>query len=204
MHSIARDLYATTAGTDFRDRITNHGDPFPFDAAAYQTIENESRIIGMVMAWSVVTLESLANHQLAAVLNNRVLALMAIEYPGQVTDKLRLSRSARSELAKKLIILLDGTQSGDSKDTDVVEKADALVDRRNLIVHDKPFRLIDHGDGDIDVEWFRSRGNMDSPPLRYEHLETFYSECDSVATCILGVSSESLGCEIAFRSLLNG
>ena len=198
MHSIARDLYASTADTDFRDRITKGGKTFPFDVNAYTTIQNESRIVGMVMAWAVVTLESLANHQLAATLNNKVLATMAIEYPALVTDKLKLSRSARSELAKKLIILTDGIP------TPVIELADKLADKRNLIVHDKPFRMIDRGDGDIDVDWFRARGDAESPTVRYGDLTAFYKDCDSIKDCVLNASAESIDCEINFYSLLGG
>jgi hypothetical protein len=198
MHSLAWELYAKTEGTDFRDRITNRGPLFPFDIGAFNTIQNESRIVGMVMAWSVVTLESLVNHQLAAVLNNRILAVMAIEYPAQVTSKLNLNHSGKSELAKKLIILLDNTEPTTMK---VVETADALADKRNTIVHDKPFRLIDHGDGEFETEWFRSRGNGDYPTFRYTDLKAFYLDCDLVARSIQKVSSEPLDCEIAFEKL---
>jgi len=204
MHSLARDLYASTANTDFRERITGNGDAFPFDVDAYSTIENESRIVGMVMAWSVVTLESLVNHQLAEELGNMVLATMAIEYPAQVTDKLKISRSARSELAKKLIVLSGELQAAGTDLPATITLADALADKRNMIIHDKPFRYTDRGDGDIVIDGFRSRGDSESPFLRFDDLTDFYADCDTVKRYVFKVSSEPIDCDVDFSSLLHG
>lgn len=204
MHSIARDLYASTANTDFRDRITGNGDAFPFDANAYTTIENESTIVGMVMAWSVVTLEALVNHQLAEQLGNMVLATMAIEYPAQVTDKLKISRTARSELAKKLIVLSGELQAAGPDLTAAIALADALADKRNMIIHDKPFRYTDRGDGHIVIDYFRSRGDSKLANLRFVDLTKFYANCDSVKRYVSKVSSEPIDCDVEFSSLLGG
>ncbi len=199
MHSIARNFYATTEGTDFRNRISGRGNVFPFDANAYDEMTNESAIVGMVMAWAVVTLESLANHQLAEVLNNRILATMAIEYPAQVTDKIKASRCARSELAKKLIILTDA-----GVPVSTIKLADTLVDIRNSIVHDKPFRLSSCEDGDVNIEWYRARDDAGSRFVRYEELTAFYKDCETVKDCILNASSESIDCKVNFSELLAG
>lgn len=195
MHSIAHDLYSSTQGTKFRNRITDGGEPFPFDAVAHTSIENEYRIVGMVMVWSVVTLESLVNHQIAVTINNKTLATLAIEYPAQVTNKLGLNNGARSELAKKLIILTDGS-------TELSSIADGLAEKRNHIVHDKPFELIDHGDGEVETRWVRSRGDSDPPAMRYDDLSGFFADCDCVAACATDASSEPLDCDINFGSLL--
>ena len=207
MHGIARDIYASTQGTEFRERITSGGEIFPFDVSMFDSMESESRIVGMVMAWSVVTLESLVNHQLAATLNNKVLATMAIEYPSQVTDKLKLSKSARSELAKKLIILMDGTeQTAELSGKQLVDLADKLADTRNRIVHDKPFSLIDNGDGDVEIQWFRSREGSQHEPIRYGDLPDFYTDCDTIKDCILKTKDfDALtACKIEFGSLISG
>ena len=204
MHSVARDLYASTANTDFRNRITGNGDAFPFDTNAYSTIENESRIVGMVMAWSVITLESLVYHQLAEELDNMVLATMAIEYPAQVTDKLNIGRSARSELAKKLVILSGHLQPAGPSLLTAIKVADALADKRNMIVHDKPYRYTDRGDGDIVIEGFRSRGDSESATLRFDDLTSFYADCDSVKRYVYEASSEPIDCDVDFTSLLCG
>ena len=120
MHSVAREFLDKTHGSEFRHRIISRGDPFPFDLVAHEAMENESHIVGMLMAWSVITLESLVNHALAEAINNKASAIMAIEYPGQITDKLRIGRSARSELAKKLIILSDTLEP----DSDILQLSD--------------------------------------------------------------------------------
>lgn len=203
MHSIANDFYASTSGTDFRRRITSRDEVFPFDPAAYETIENESRIVGMVMAWSVVTIESLVNHQLAVSLNDKAIARTAIEYPAKALRELQISKSPRSELAKKLLILsIQGQIKSDDYST-VFELAAFLADKRNLIVHDKPFRLIDNGHGDVDIHWFRERGEAISPRARYEDLVAFYNDCDTVTRFVLTVNPESLDCNIDFRSLIS-
>jgi hypothetical protein len=84
--------------------MIRRGDTFPFDVQLFDEMERESCIVGMVMAWSVVALESLVNHAIAETLNNRICAIMVIEYPTQVTDKLKMAKCPKSELAKKIFI----------------------------------------------------------------------------------------------------
>jgi len=184
MHSVAQTYYLATHDSDFRERMINGGNPFPFDVAKYDTMEKESCIVGMVMAWSVITLESLVNHSLAERLNNKTSAIMAIEYPRQITDKLKIAKSARSELAKKLVILADC----DEQDAQYISLADELSETRNLIVHDKPFELIDHGDGEVEITHFRSRGGKPEKRHRYGHLCDFYEKCDKVKNYASSIS----------------
>ncbi|TAN67365.1 MAG: hypothetical protein EPN17_11160 [Methylobacter sp.] len=163
-------------------------------------MEKESCIVGMVKAWAVVTLESLVNHAIAEALNNKVLAIMAIEYPSQITDKLRIGKSARSELAKKIIILSDSVE----QNTKIISLADKLADTRNLIVHDKPFSVIDHGEGEFEIEYFRSRGEDSNEQFRYEDLQVFYEDCDSIRDYILTKTGpDSLEISSSFSSLFN-
>jgi len=180
MASVAKSFYAATRNTDFRNRIVSGGNLFPFDATAETQMSKESCIVGMLMAWSVVTLESMVNHALAQAGQNRLLSIMAIEYPAQVTDKLRVSRSARSELAKKLILL----NEMDDQSEVPTALADKLADTRNNIVHDKPFRLIDYGEGDVTIDYFRSRKGGDDEVFRFEDLEEFFKDCDVISKFI--------------------
>jgi hypothetical protein len=64
--------------------------------------------------------------------------------------------------------------------------------------------LIDHGEGNVDFEWFRSRGDNASPTVRYGDLKAFFAQCNSVAERILTATSESLDCDIDFCSLVGG
>ena len=202
MHSVARTYYFSTHDSDFRDRMINRSNPFPFDVVKYDTMEKESCIVGMVMAWSVITLESFVNHAIAERLNNQTSAIMAIEYPRQITDKLKIGKSAKSELAKKLIILADN----DIQNLQYISIADELSDIRNLIVHDKPFELFDHGDGEVEITHFRSRGDNPEARYRYENLGDFYSKCDQIKTYVLSISPVVVMglSEISFTTLIHG
>lgn len=202
MHSVARTYYENTRDTDFRNRMISGESPFPFDITAHSEMSRESSIVGMVIAWSVVVLECMANHAIAKSTDNRLLSIMAIEYPSQITDKLRVSGSAKSELAKKLIILNNST------DNSMVptELADRLSEYRNLIVHDKPYRLVDYGDGDISIDYYASRKGNNDAILRYDDLSEFFSNCDTIAAFIKGsIEYDVFGnSRIEFKKLING
>ncbi|WP_299011761.1 hypothetical protein [uncultured Shewanella sp.] len=202
IHSLAKTYYLETNDSSFRGRMTNGGHPFPFDTVKYDAMEKESCIVGMVMAWSVITLESLVNHLLAERLNNKNLAVMAIEYPRQITDKLKIAKSARSELAKKLIILADSEE----ENSQFTSLADELSETRNLILHDKPFELIDYGEGEVDMMHFRSRGDVLDSSWRYDDLTDFYEKCDKVKSYAVSIFPvEVMGVEeISFSKLVSG
>ncbi len=203
MHSVTQTYFATTSGSDFRTRTIHNGEFFPFDAIQYDNMEKESYLVGMVMAWSVITLESLVNHALAEIINNKILSIMAIEYPGQITDKLKVAQSAKSELAKKIAILSDDFVGNNNE---YIQLADELSQIRNAIVHDKPFELIDLEDGDVKIQHFKSRKGMDMSRQRYEDLSDFYRKCDKITVHISSVSPlqvMGLG-EISFINLING
>ncbi len=81
MHSIAQGYYLETYDSGFRERTMNNGSFFPFNSLNYQAMKKESCMVGMVMAWSVICLESLINHVLAANIDDRDAAISAIECP---------------------------------------------------------------------------------------------------------------------------
>jgi hypothetical protein len=202
LHAVAREFLDETRGSDFRQRIIGGSDIFSFDVAAFDSMEKESQIVGMLMAWSVITLESLVNHALAEAINNKASAVMAIEYPSQVTEKLKIGKSARSDLAKKLIILSNTLELG----SEILQLCDELADIRNAVLHDKPFDYIDLGDGDVEINYFRSRGENDGKMARYDVLVPFFRKCDRLADYILSKTENSLfeNGELGFSSLLIG
>jgi len=202
MHSVAQAYYQVTNDSDFRDRMINRGALFPFDAVKYNTMEKESCVVGMVMAWSVVTLESYVNHAIAEKLNNQASAVMAIEFPRQITEKLKIGKSAKSELAKKLAILADE----DKQNSKYITVADELSEIRNLIVHDKPFELLEYEDGEVEITHFRSRGEISETRHRFEHLSAFYLKCDKILDYVSSISSVVvMGTpEMSFPNLING
>lgn len=202
MHAVAHEFLDETRGSDFRRRIIDAGDTFPFDVAAHGSMEKESQIVGMLMAWSIITLESLVNHALAEAINNKALAVMAIEYPSQVTEKLKIGKSARSEFAKKVIILSNTLEP----DSEILQLCDELADIRNAVIHDKPFDFHDLGDGDVEINYFRSRGENDGKTVRYDALVPFFRKCDRLVTYILRHTENGLfeSGELGFSSLLKG
>ena len=151
------------------------------------------------MAWAVVTLEALVNHALAEALNNKVLAIMAIEYPGQIIEKIKIGQSPRSEFAKKIIILSDSAE----QNTELIQLADELAETRNLIVHDKPFNFIDSGDGEVEINYYKKRGE-DRIKYRYEELKSFYEKCDKIKKFILTKTDFSSLENFNFCSLIDG
>lgn len=201
MHLVAREFLDETRGSEFRRRIIDGGNVFPFDATAYDSIEKESHIVSMLMAWSVSTLESLINHALAEGIKNKASAVMAIEYPRQVTDRLKVGKSARSEFARKLIILSNIFEP----DNEILQLCDELADIRNKAVHDKLFDYIDFGDGDVEIDYYRSRGENDSETLRYDMLVPFFRKCDRVMDYILSKTNNRPfeSGEHSFSSLIN-
>lgn len=200
MHAVAHEFLDETRGSDFRRRIIGRGDIFPFDVTAHDSMEKESQIVGMLMAWSVITLESLVNHVLAESINNKALAVMAIEYPSQVTERLKIDKSAKSELAKKAIILSNALEF----DRETIRLCDELADTRNAVIHDKPFALYDLGDGDVEINYFRSRGENNDETVRYDALVPFFRKCDQIVDYILRHAENGLfeKSELNFSSLL--
>lgn len=202
MHSVAREFLDETRGSEFRRSIIGGGDIFPFDVDAHDSMEKECHIVGMLMAWPVITLESLINHALAEGIKDKASAVMAIEYPRRVTDKLKIGKSARSEFAKKLIILSNTFEP----DNEILQLCDELANIRSKVVHDKPFDYVDFGDGDVEIDYYRSRVANDSETLRYDSLVPFFRKCDRVINYILSKTNNSPfeSGEHSFSSLIHG
>lgn len=177
MHSVAKNFFDTAN----QIKKSHGGIKVLIDLRHYMYEQKESCIVGMLKAWSVVTLESLANHAIAENLNNKTVAISAIEYPGSIISKSGLPSRINSELSKKLIIINDG-YCGIEQLTEIAQE---IVDIRNLIVHDKPYEYTDLGDGDFKIEEFRARGNSEDIRNNYESLKIFYSKCDQIANFIV-------------------
>lgn len=184
MHSIAQRYYLETHDSDFRERIINSGPFFPFNSIKYEAMKKESCMVGMIMAWSVICLESLINHALAENIDDRDVAIKAIEYPGKSVEKFRIPKSIRSEFSKKIIILANNEKNSYK----FASIADELSDTRNLIVHDKPFEFTDY-DGDVEVTHLRQRGDPLEKQIKYDDLTDFYRKCEDVKDYIGSISS---------------
>lgn len=195
MHAIAKDYYEKTRDSEFRNYMMNPSDHLFFDLEKYGLMEKESCIVGMVMAWSVITLESLINHAIAETTTDESDAIKAIEFPNNI----KLTNGARSALAKKLLIL----SKGHTPRTNLIELADQISDIRNEIVHDKPFAYFDRGDGDIEIRYYRNRGNSDGKQYRYEDLKEFNIHCQEICDFIDSyyVHYSPMGYRVSFNEL---
>ncbi|KHT24564.1 hypothetical protein [Pectobacterium brasiliense] len=202
LHSAAKSYFSATYKSDLRFRVIKNGELFPFNADLYDLMEKESYLVGMIMAWSVITLESLVNHALVEIINDKSSAIQAIEYPRKVIKKLSRPELVKSDLARKIAILSDNFEQNDEA---ILQFANELSEIRNTIVHDKPFELIDLGDGEIEITHFRVRGNESGKPFRYENLSDFYIKCEKINNYISSIYSlQVMGMgEISFINLIN-
>ncbi len=113
---------------------------------------------------------------------------MAIEYPSLVTDKLNVAKSQKSELSKKLAILSDD----DKNNREILSLADELSGIRNRIVHDKPFDLIDFGDGEVEIIHFNSRNySSENIDTMYESLDDFNKKCEHLKNYLRSIVNTS-------------
>lgn len=151
----------------------------------------ESRMVGVLMTWSVMTLESMSNHALAEVIEHEIPAINAIEDPEETLKNLlpKYERGEekpklKSELSKKLIILADRQ----SIEMEVLKCADWLANRRNNIVHSKPFKYERYGEDEIESTRLATRGDYEYP--KYSKLESFFTACDHVREFIQSKTME--------------
>ena len=201
MHSIAKSYYEKTLDSEYGQHPRHSFGFYAFDLDKAKWMGKECCVVGMVIVWSVITLESLINHVIAEVINNRLLAVLAIEFPGNITDKVGGDKTPKSDLAKKIRIL----NQGNIDDKKMIELANNLSRIRNEIVHDKPFSLIDlGGDAGLIIEHFKSRDDGGSKRYNYDDLPDFYRKCEELRIYIdkfYEVTSFS-GEQVDFGSLL--
>lgn len=173
LHSLAIKYYSETQGKNCLEITDNK---FYFDVRLHDVIRKESCIVEMIATWSVVTLEALANQALAEIISSPEEAKKAIEHPRKYKPF-----QGKSELSVKIAIL--GHDS--SKIKEIVQVADTLSELRNRVLHDKPFELINFGDGETFIEHYRLRGEPLHKQLRYPDLYKLFESCDQVRLFIL-------------------
>lgn len=151
----------------------------------------EHRMVGVLMTWSVLTLESMANHALAEVIEHEISAINAIEDPKKILKELlpkhkpgETKTTLKSGLSNKLMILADRQ----SIDREILKCADWLADRRNNIVHSKPFKYERYGEDEIESTRLAKRGDYEYP--KYSKLESFFTACDHVREFIQSKTME--------------
>ncbi|AKF24684.1 hypothetical protein YH65_04245 [Sulfurovum lithotrophicum] len=147
MYSVTNKYFNLTKGTDFRERIINNQSMFPYCVASSQNMSKESTLVGMVMAWSVVALESLLNHALAEKAISIEIGKKTINDPNKVLKQIGITHSYKSKFSAKLIILKNESSNV------VMDLADKLTIIRNTIIHDKPIDYYEN-DGDVEIEHY--------------------------------------------------
>jgi hypothetical protein len=136
---LARSHYEKTKGFDFRRRMIEGGDTFPFDAMAYESMESERCTVEMAAVWSVITVDSLVNLAIAELMDEADHVATAIERPKKFVTR-GIEPMPVTDLAQKTAILGIRTDLKDEA-TEVRETCEQLAMLRNRIVHDKPFEL---------------------------------------------------------------
>ena len=180
LHSMVMTFHEITQGKEFIE-VSAEGKVVLSNFGLYYDIEKESCSVGMLMVWSVVTLEALVNHALAETITDYNSAKESIEYPNQYINKRKIISHGKSELARKIEIL----NRNECEISQAIGLAEYLCDLRNVIVHDKPFDYKDCGDGGIDIVDLRERGKPIETKLRYKDLQAFYQSCDHIREFIL-------------------
>lgn len=173
MHSLVYQYFDETEGSDFRNRIIKNENIFPYSLSKVKSMEKESILIGMVMAWAVVAIESLVNHALAEKLDTRELAVKAINNPRKVLQALQLGHVPDSKLGTKIMVLKK------EYDNDIIDLADKLSKIRNQIIHDKPFDYFEN-DGEVTTKSYKASAEEESIIYRYEDLKDFFISCDTI------------------------
>jgi len=173
MYSVVYEYFKETVDSDFRNRIINKGNIFPYSVSKSQSMQKESSLVGMLMAWAVVAIESLINHALAEKIDDRNLAVKAINNPNKVLKELQLNFNPESKLGTKIMIL-------DSEyDSEIVSLSEMISSMRNIIVHDKPYDYFEK-EGDVETKDYKTSDEVDGNIYRYEDLKDFFINCDTI------------------------
>ena len=170
---------------------------FPFSIECYTSRQKEIYAVGLVMTWSVITIESLCNHAIADIFDNKGDALDAINSPRKITTRLKISTDIKSDLAYKVHLISDGRNALGC----VSKAADRISFIRNDIVHDKPFDYYITQDGDLLLGHYSKREHRCI--YKYDDLPDFFRDCDEITAFILQVSTVNLDSAINFSSLLS-
>ena len=168
MHSVVYEYFKETEDSDFRNRSI-----FPYSLSKSQSMQKESSLVGMVMAWAVVAIESLINHALAEKIKDRELAVKAIGNPKKVLKELTLDFNPESKLGTKVMIL------DFEYNYEIVNHAEKISSMRNTIIHDKPYDYCDNK-GDVEIKYYKVSDKVDSNTHRYEDLKDFFISCDAI------------------------
>jgi hypothetical protein len=165
--------YELTKGKDIREKIRNNQDIDVNDENDVYYLHEESILVGLLLAWSVTTIECLVNHALAEIIDNKIISTLAIENPRKLFEGIKTKAS--SELSYKIILLDENSEM--SKQIAVI--ADRIVKIRNQIVHDKPY-TIDYSDMDnIQTEYY-SLKDYQPQNIYVEDLTTLFSDMDKI------------------------
>lgn len=149
----------------------------PFDAYAFDLRRQESQLVNIAIVWSILTIESLANHIVASVVCDTADAILAIEKPKLAIKKRFEESKSQSDLAVKFEILNNGKRI-DS----ISNLADRLSFIRNSIIHDKPFELVSNHDGNVEITNFLTKGEKQR--YCYPDLEQFYADCSTLVQAL--------------------
>ncbi len=181
LHSMVMTFHEITQGKELNIEVSAEGKVVLSNFGLYYDIEKESCSVGMLIVWSVVTLEALVNQALAETITDYNSAKESIENPDQYIKRSKIKSNGKSGLARKIEIL----NRNECEISQAIGLAEYICDLRNVIVHDKPFDYTDCGDGVIDIVDLRKRGKPIEKKLRYKDLQAFYQSCDHIREFIL-------------------
>jgi len=173
--------YIETRGKSARKRIIDNKDVEADDEQYTYLLHEESSLIGLLIVWSITTVEGLINHALAGNINNKILSILAIENPKKVLDGNKIVNVLSSELSYKLLIL--GENSNESQT--VARELEKIISIRNSIIHDKPY-IIDYANVESNnVFRFSNKKVNNEKKYYYEDLKELFGIFDIIFDYIL-------------------
>lgn len=202
LYTIAEEYHQTNKRSGQKERWKS-GDIFPFSVEDWRNIQNESQIVEAVIVFSLITLESLANHIIAEKTEASELtkeftekdtidlSIGLIEGDYKAFSKIGIKRPPKGDLSKKIKALDKLLSSKPSHYIETLQNiANKLSEARNSIVHDKPFDLTTYDDGNIEFTEFRNRGK--SKIYDFEFLENFFIDCQKIANYFNSFETEEV------------
>ena len=180
INSLIEAEYELTKGKDIRQQTIKNIDISGMYEDDVYYMHEESILIGLIISWSVTTLEGLVNHAIAETINNKIVSILAIENPRKLFEGMSKLSTISSELSYKIVLLDENSQES----IDIAEIADRIVKIRNQIIHDKPY-IIDYSDLENVKTEFYSLRKHEFQNIYVEDLIKIYSDMDKIKNFIL-------------------
>lgn len=177
MFGIVEDLHQERKSIEAQRDPDAKGNLLFLEMDTFDIRQSERAMVEAIIAFTVITLESLVNQALAEKITDVALACLAIEYPRKILEKTHNELKDVPGLYQKLAILVDLELVPEN----IAQSAKDLATARNQIVHDKPFYMETDHEGEVTYLPFKIRGKGEEKlSLEITTLPAVFSQADLV------------------------